>query len=291
MIANALQDLSIIGDYRALLGESPVWCFRSQSLIWVDILQRRLLRYWPQQGKKIEIHELPFLCSAALLTEESEQFLLVTAQGVMLYDYSQQSHRQLCPWPEDEQTRPNEAAIAPDGSLWFSTMDVTARSPIGSWYRYEYDGAQPEKMLSDQHVPNTLAWLGSYVWFVDTFRHRFCRSAAHRISTQTLSEWPIEDLLADGSALTLDGMLLNACWGSACLTAYRLDAAAPQWLTTHPLPVTQPTSCAFGGPDLHDLYITSASDGLAMPSKTEGALLRYRTPYTGQQATLFNLKK
>lgn len=109
-------------------------------------------------GKKIEIHELPFLCSAALLTEESEQFLLVTAQGVMLYDYSQQSHRQLCPRPEDEQTRPNEAAIAPDGSLWFSTMDVTARSPIGSWYRYEYDGAQPEKCLVTNMCPTP--WLG-----------------------------------------------------------------------------------------------------------------------------------
>ena len=78
---DALQNPSIVDNYRAMLGESPVWCFRSQSLIWVDILQHRLLRYWPQRDDRIEIHELPFLCSAALLTTEPEQFLLVTTQG------------------------------------------------------------------------------------------------------------------------------------------------------------------------------------------------------------------
>ena len=29
------------------------------------------------------------------------------------------------------------------------------------------------------------------------------------------------------------------------------------------LPVARPTSCAFGGPDLADLYVTSASTGLS----------------------------
>ena len=289
MNLNALQNPSIVGDYRAMLGESPVWCFRSQSLIWVDILQHRLLRFWPQQEERIEIHVLPFLCSAALLTTEPEQFLLVTTQGVMLYDYRQQSHRALCAWPEGNRTRPNEAAIAPDGSLWFSTMDKTAQLAIGSWYRFAYGSAQPEKMLSGQHVPNTLVWHGEHAWFADTFRHCFCRCDAPRMSETSLHEWPIASLLADGSALTHNGILLNACWGSACITAYRLNDATPECLATYSLPVTQPTCGAFGGPDLHDLYITSASDGLVEPANIEGALLRYPTSYTGQRATLFTL--
>ena len=82
----------------------------------------------------------------------------------MLYDYRQQSYRLLCCWPEDHRTRPNEAAIAPDGSLWFSTMDKTAQLAIGSWYRFTYGSVQAERMLSGQHVPNTLVWHGKHAW-------------------------------------------------------------------------------------------------------------------------------
>lgn len=287
---SALKNLKVVGDYRAELGETPVWCLNSQSLIWVDIVQRRLLRYWPDQDDRFEIHSLPSVCSAVLLTDRSEHFLLITGEGILLYDYHSMTHYPLCGWPETAATRPNEAAIAPDGSVWFSTMDVTARSALGSWYRYATGDAQPVKMLGDQHVPNTLVWHGGHAWFIDTFAHCFCQSPASLITHPTLRTWPLpDDVFADGSAVTHTGLLLNARWGAACLAAYQLNDYAPQLLTTFPLPVMQPSSCAFGGSHFQDLYITSARDGLSCPSATDGALLRYETPYTGQRASLFTL--
>ncbi|MGL9773796.1 MAG: SMP-30/gluconolactonase/LRE family protein [Sodalis sp. (in: enterobacteria)] len=60
-----------VGNHHAQLSESPVWCNHSQSLLWVDIEQQRLLRYWPTRDV---IEQRPFatLFSAALLTERHE---------------------------------------------------------------------------------------------------------------------------------------------------------------------------------------------------------------------------
>ncbi|MPY54975.1 SMP-30/gluconolactonase/LRE family protein, partial [Streptomyces acidicola] len=38
-------------------------------------------------------------------------------------------------------------------------------------------------------------------------------------------------------------------------------------------PVPRPTACAFGGPDLTDLYITTAATGLTAPPPLSGSLL------------------
>jgi sugar lactone lactonase YvrE len=47
-----------------------------------------------------------------------------------------------------------------------------------------------------------------------------------------------------------------------------------------PVPVARPTSCAFGGPDLADLYVTTASIGLSESARAAqplaGRLLRLR---------------
>ncbi|SRR5471030_23023 len=289
MNGSILSPAQSVGNYRAMLGETPVWCCATQSLIWVDIVQQRLLRLWPERGDDIEIHPLPFICSAALLTDQPDQLLLVTSAGLKLYDARRRSFSTLCPWIEDAQTRPNEAAVAPDGSLWFSTMDINAQQVKGSWYRFESGDKEPVQMLGGQHVPNTLLWFGGYAWFGDTFAHRFYRSPAEAMSPETLMSWPSGEFFADGSALDASGLMFNARWGAGCLARYQLTAAAPEFIDTLPLPVQQPSSCAFGGPDLSDLYVTSARDGLLTPTPQDGALLRLHTSFNGQRASLFQL--
>ena len=63
----------------------------------------------------------------------------------------------------------------------------------------------------------------------------------------------------DGSAMDADGYIWNARWGGGCLIRFAPDGSVDRVID---LPVTQPTSCVFGGPDLKTLYITSASVGL-----------------------------
>lgn len=284
------SDVTAVGDYRAELGETPVWCQRTQSLLWVDILAQRVLRYWPET-KKTEIHDLPSITSAVLLTEKRNLFLLVSIDGIHLYDYDLKSRQTICGYFGAEGTRPNEAAIAPDGSLWFGTLDLKEEKNNGAWYRYEAGADAPEMMLDNVGITNTLVWYEGKVWFADTRKNRFYSANARRINPQKISCFSSGDKSPDGSALAQNGWLITACWGSRCLLRQQINQGELLTLDTSPVPVTQPSCCTFGGPDMTELYITSARKTLEAPHALEGALLHVQTSTVGAPQNLFKLQK
>ncbi len=288
MSAFLRSDLAAVSDYRAELGETPVWCQRTQSLLWVDILKQRLLRYWPRT-QTVEQRELPSLTSAALLTEKQDTFLLVAQDGLALYDYPSASLTLLCPYPGTEGTRPNEAAIAPDGSLWFGTMDVLEAETLGGWYRYETGDPAPLLMMDNVGTPNTLAWFAGKVWFADSMKKRFYSGNARKINPLKLSCFSSADKTPDGSTLTEDGILLTACWGNRCLLRQQINQGELITLDTVGLPVTQPSCCTFGGEDMSQLFITSARTGLDNPQQLDGALLQVNTSARGMGQNLFRI--
>ena len=284
------SDVTAVGDYRAELGETPVWCQRTQSLLWVDILAQRVLRYWPET-KKTEIRDLPSITSAVLLTEKRNLFLLVSIDGIHLYDYDLKSRQTICGYFGAEGTRPNEAAIAPDGSLWFGTLDLKEEKNNGAWYRYEAGADAPEMMLDNVGITNTLVWYEGKVWFADTRKNRFYSANARRINPQKISCFSSGDKSPDGSALAQNGWLITACWGSHCLLRQQINQGELLTLDTAPVPVTQPSCCTFGGPDMTELYITSARKTLEAPHALEGALLHVQTSTVGAPQNLFKLQK
>ena len=64
----------------------------------------------------------------------------------------------------------------------------------------------------------------------------------------------------DGSALDAEGFLWNAQWGAWRIVRYAPDGRVDRIV---PMPVAQPSSCAFGGPQLTTLYVTSARERLS----------------------------
>jgi sugar lactone lactonase YvrE len=87
------------------------------------------------------------------------------------------------------------------------------------------------------------------------------------------------DGLPDGLCVDADGGIWLALFGGGAIRRYRPDGT----LDAHiPLPVTHPTSLAFGGPGLADLYVTSARRGAL-----GGSLLRLRPGVRGREATRF----
>jgi sugar lactone lactonase YvrE len=64
----------------------------------------------------------------------------------------------------------------------------------------------------------------------------------------------------DGLTVDAAGYLSVAIWGGSCVCRYAPDGSFDREIR---LPVTQVSSCMFGGPDLADLYITSAARGLS----------------------------
>jgi L-arabinonolactonase len=61
--------------------------------------------------------------------------------------------------------------------------------------------------------------------------------------------------LADGSIVDAEGCLWNAQWRGSKLVRYRPDGSVEREV---PLPISNPTCMAFGGPDLDILFVTTA---------------------------------
>ena len=282
------SDLVPVTDYRATLGETPVWCPRTQSLLWMDIDNQRLLRYWPD-SQIFEHRELPSVTSAALLTDEQDVFLLVAQDGIFLYEFYAETRIPLCEYPGAAGTRPNEAAIAPDGSLWFGSMDLQEKERIGAWYRFEKGDEKAQLMMDNVGMPNTLAWYENKVWFADSMQKRFYSGNARLINPLKLSCFSSGDKTPDGSTLSEDGLLITACFGDACLLRQQINQGELLTLDTLELPVTQPSCCTFGGAEMNQLFITSARKGLENPGEIEGALLHVETTTRGAGQHQFKL--
>ena len=64
----------------------------------------------------------------------------------------------------------------------------------------------------------------------------------------------------DGSAIDAEGYVWNAQWAGSRVVRYAPNGEIDRIVK---LPVSRPTSCAFGGDELKTLYITSARIGLS----------------------------
>jgi sugar lactone lactonase YvrE len=63
----------------------------------------------------------------------------------------------------------------------------------------------------------------------------------------------------DGLCVDAKGFVWSAHWGGWRITRYAPDGRIDRVLE---MPVPQPSSCTFGGPDLATLYVTSAAIGM-----------------------------
>ncbi len=71
----------------------------------------------------------------------------------------------------------------------------------------------------------------------------------------------------DGLTCDASGCVWIAQWGASRVSRFSPEGES---LDVIHLPVAQPTSCAFGGPGLKRLFITTASQGLDAASNANG---------------------
>ena len=83
----------------------------------------------------------------------------------------------------------------------------------------------------------------------------------------------------DGLAVDADGCLWVALWGGWSVRRYRPDGSLVGELA---VPVARVTSCAFGGPELEELYVTTARPDAPDPRQPHaGGVFRATTGVHG----------
>ncbi|GHD00167.1 gluconolactonase [Pseudorhodoferax aquiterrae] len=244
-----------------VLGETPLWCEQTQSLLWLDIEQARLQRFHPASGRHdVWQFDERYLGTLALLRRPG-RVLLGIDLALETFDLGTGAREKLCQVePVGTDTRLNDGRCDSRGRLWVGTMDNQLARGSGSFYRVDPDG-RVHRQFGDVIVSNTVALSPAEdrLYFSDTRRYITWRFGLD-VAAGTLG--PREVFVdyggrgrPDGACVDSQGYLWNAIFAGGRVVRYAPDGTVDRVLT---LPVSNPTCVCFGGPDLRTLYITTA---------------------------------
>ncbi|MGP4089453.1 SMP-30/gluconolactonase/LRE family protein [Streptomyces sp. KR55] len=254
----------------ATLGEGPTWDPATGRLIWIDILSSRLHTYDPSSGVRTARSTPQHVGAAKPRTNGG--LVLNLRDGVGLLD-PDGSFRWLHHDPVPGR-RANDAAVAPDGTLWAGTMRYDEAPGGGTLSRITGDGSA-DVVLDDVTVSNGTGWSpdGRLMYYVDSPTRRvdvFAFEDGRVSGRRPFAEIEEGAGFPDGLTVDADGCVWVALWDGGAVRRYTPRGELDRVIT---LPTPRVTACAFGGPDLSDLYITTARVGLDAPHPVAGSLL------------------
>ena len=257
----------LIVDARAELGEGPVWDVDAGVLWWVDIDGHRVHRFDPETGEDRAFATPSAVGAVALRAVRG--LAVALADGIWTIDSNADlepvspadAWHVLAPFVERPDVRCNDAKCDPLGRLLVGTMAADER-PVGGLFSVERDGGV-RQLLDGLAIANGLAWSGDgrTLYFIDSPTRRV-DAWDYELGTGTIDRQRVhlafDDGLAmpDGMTIDTEGGLWIAFWDGWEVRRYAPDGALDVVVR---VPAAQVTSCTFGGPDLDDLYITTAA--------------------------------
>lgn len=269
---------SRVGSQTDILGESPIWDERAQALYWVDIRQPAIRRLDYRDGT-VSTWAMPELVGCIALVEDGRLLVALGAE-VALFDTRDGEMQPVATLPQRVPGhRFNDGRCDRQGHFWVGTMHNVTRGPEGVLYRLGAGGFEP--VLDRLCIPNSLCWSpdGRTMYFADSLRYAidaYDVDLATGLPTQRRTVARSDPPgFPDGSTVDAQGFVWNAEFNAARLVRYAPDGHVDRVV---PMPVPRPTCCAFGGPDLDVLFVTTASQNMSpeelRAQPLAGALLR-----------------
>jgi sugar lactone lactonase YvrE len=297
-----MSDLTVIADFGDLCGECPVWDADREALYWIDSTGLKFSQYDWRARKHILIRE--GLSINGFRIHSSGAFVLTNNQGV---------------WFWEGVGEPQLIASDADGSLCQlndCTADASGRLISGSYF-YNPAGDYPlgklvlvdldgkARVLDEGfHLSNGLGFSpdGRTLYFTDSvarliYAYDYDMNTASATKRRVFVEVPREEGIPDGLAVDAEGFLWSAHWYGSCVVRYDPDGKIERRIQT---PAMQTSSLAFGGPELTDIFVTSAQQSEPMPVMPPGydassgyfggALYHINLGIRGQLQHLANIK-
>ena len=295
-----MNGLVLAADVKAQLGEGPVWHPEEQALYWVDIDGKRLYRYDPADGSVT--HQTFGIKIGAAVPCRGGGFLLAMQDGIYRLRTFGESEPKLAARPAEIHggLRFNDGKCDPQGRFWAGTMTHgSGPSGQGTLYRIGSD-LEPVPMVRGVSISNGLAWDAArrIMYFIDTPTQKVAAydydpetgDIANRRDVVHIAK---EDGAPDGMCIDEEGKLWVAHWGGGHVIRY--DPATGEKLERIAVPAALCTSCAFGGPEWDELYITTARVGRTeeqlVAEPAAGGLFRIRLSVRGVPTTLFEFEE
>ena len=285
--------VDLILDVQAERGEGPVWDAERRALLFVDIMRGDVHVLEPATGSH-RVVRLGLPVGAVAPTVRGDW---IAAAGQGFYRVDPDTGRltvlaQAVPGRTD--LRMNDGYVDPAGNFWAGTLSLERKTQQGALYRLGPQG-RVETILENVTTSNGIDWSpdGRLMYYVDTGTRRVDLFDVESSSGRVFNRRPFVDLTGqsgrpDGLVVDAEGGVWIALWRGGALRRYRPDGQLDHELT---LPTALVTKCAFGGPRLTDLYITTAWRDLTAEERQNqphaGGVFRARPGVRGQRPRKF----
>jgi sugar lactone lactonase YvrE len=274
------------------LGEGIRWDARRDELLAVDILAGRLYRGRVRDDgalERVRVYQLSGTVGVIAPVEGDDGWLLGAGRSFVYLapDGTRRTIAEVAP----AGTRMNEGACDPQGRFWAGTLADDHHEGGGAFYRLDRAG-RAELVLEGLTVANGVGWSpdGLTMYLVDS-GPRVIHAFVFDPDRGTISRGRIlvtvpEDVGApDGMTVDAAGDLWVAIYGGGRVNRYAPDGSLRD---VYPIPARQCTCCAFGGPGLHRLFVTTATEGWSDEQRraepAAGLVYRLDTDATGLPA-------
>jgi sugar lactone lactonase YvrE len=263
-------------------GEGPIWRPEEQVLYWVDIDSNSFLKFDPATGKR-QSFEVGLPTGAIAFRPGG--MIMATQKGFAFWDNVTSSAQFILdPEAHKPETRFNDGKVDSHGRFWAGTLGDSYNNAL---YRFDPDGSV-QIMEQGIGMANGMGWSpdNQTMYFTDTLRHTIYAydydPIRGTIANRRVFVHDDTAGLPDGLTVDSEGFIWSAWWGGWRITRHDPDGKQERGIE---MPVECPTSCTFGGPNLDELYITSACAALGKAEKHRqplaGDLFRLKTEVTG----------
>jgi sugar lactone lactonase YvrE len=250
------------------LGEGPCWDEETQTLYWVDIPAGRVHRL--DSGGEHSCVDVGLQVGAVALRRDGG-LVVAAGNGFYTLDFGSGALTCLAEAPGQPDTRMNDGKCDRAGRFYAGTMARDESPGQGSFYRLDADHGVTE-LYTGIGISNGVGWSPDdrLMYYIDSLDYRVDVMDYDPDTGQFGDRRPFArlgsgEMVPDGLAVDSEGGVWVAVWGGGVIQRY--DAAGALTSVAR-LPASHVTSCAFGGPELDQLYITTA----AGPGRSAGAL-------------------
>jgi L-arabinonolactonase len=268
-------------DSRCFLGEGIVWWAARRALLWTDI---EGARFWMHDAGGTRNWTLPKRL-ASFTPSRSGGLLFALEDGLFRADFDPAAPEGLRLAhladiePDLPTTRANDGRADRSGNFVFGTMNqARGNAPIGSFYQWSTRSGLRRLDLPNIGIANSICFSpdGGTMYFCDTPQAKImaCDYDADSAAVSNVREFTVlgpGQGHPDGSIIDAEGHLWSAVWGGAAARRHRPDGTIEREVA---VPARNVTCLAFGGPDLSELFITTARQDMS-PADME------RVPETG----------
>lgn len=255
----------------AVLGEGSLWDWERNVLLWVDIDQFLLHTYDPATGNNTSVNVGDYVgtvvkhAGGGFVVGLGHRFAHVDEKGKV---------STICEVEKNTGNRMNDGKCDPSGRFWCGSMDFNLAPGKGNLWMLDAD-RHVHHILGNVTCSNGLVWTSDrrLMYYIDTptghldvFDYDDETGAISNRRVAVKNQWGGH---FDGMTIDAEDNVYIAAWGGGAV--YKIDPQKGTLIAKINVPgVKNVTSCALGGPNMNDLFITSSGKN-ANPSSEPNA--------------------